>query len=187
MKGAIYTVRSKNRKIGPADSTYASIKATCPTSCALKDNGCYAQSSFTGIINARLNRRARQFSPLQVARAEAQAIDQAYGGRPIPKHRDMRIHTIGDSRSIKGTRLINSAIGRWKKRGGGVPWSYTHAWKHVPRKVWSNVSILASIESVKQVAEARQQGYAPAIVVASFPSEKMFRLEGSDVKMSSLL
>ena len=94
----------------------------------------------------------------------------------------MRLHVAGDTRVIKGARSINAAIARWKKRGGGDAWSYTHAWAHVPRKEWSNVSVLASVESVKEVEEARKMGYAPALIVPEHPSEKMYKLAGSDVR-----
>jgi hypothetical protein len=83
---------------------------------------------------------------------------------------------------MAGTKLINNAVGRWKKRGGGSAWSYTHAWKNIPRSEWFNVSILASVASVDEVAEARKQGYAPAIVVPEHSSDKAYLLPGSDVK-----
>lgn len=183
MKGSIYVQDSKNEKISgdsKVDATYASIKNTCPDTCSLKDEGCYAQTSYTGMIVQRMDRRARQNSPLQVARSEAKAIDRSYGGGAVPTGRDLRLHVSGDSRTIKGTRSLNAAVGRWKKRGGGIAWSYTHAWHHVPRKEWSNVSTLGSIESTKDVEAVRAQGYAPAIVVAHHPSEKAYKLDGSD-------
>ncbi len=52
---------------------------------------------------------------------------------------------------------------------GGRVWSYTHAWREVPRKSWGNVSVLASIEDPADAAKARAQGYQPAIVVDRFP------------------
>jgi hypothetical protein len=129
-----------------------------------------------------MNVRARQHSPLKIARAEARAIDQAYGGRKIPEGRDLRLRVSGDCRVIKGARSINAAVGRWKVRGGGDCWSYTHAWASVPRKEWTNVSILASIENVSQVAAARKMGYAPALVVAEHATEKAYTIPGSDIK-----
>lgn len=185
MNGAIYVSESGNSKINgtnKVDATYTSIQATCPTSCTLKGNGCYAQSSFVGITSSRLDKESSGFSALQVARAEAKAIDGAYNGGPVPAGRDMRIHVAGDSRTVTGTRIINKAVGRWKERGGGDCWSYTHAWKNVSRDEWSNVSILASVSCVEEVAEARKQGYAPAIVVPEFNGDKAFQLEGSDTK-----
>ena len=185
MRGAIYVEDSKNSKIagdGKADATYTSISKTCSHTCPLKDEGCYAQSSYVGLIVGRLNRRARQHSPLEVARAEARCIDEAYHGGEVPAGRDLRIHISGDSRSVKGTRAINAAVGRWKKRGGNVAWSYTHSFKKISSKEWNNVSILASIESPEQVKEARKMGYAPALVVAEHPSEKAYKLPGSNTK-----
>lgn len=185
MNGAIYVSDSGNTKImgsKKVDATYASIESSCPSSCSLKEKGCYAQLSFVGMQVRRLDREADGTSALQVARAEAKAIDDSYRGGDVPKGRDLRIHVAGDSRTIAGTKLINNAIGRWKKRGGGSAWSYTHCWKSIPRAEWNNVSILASVASIDEVAEARQQGYAPAIVVPEHTTDKAYLLEGSDVK-----
>jgi len=184
-KGAIYVSDSGNTKImgsKKVDATYAAIKYTCPDSCELKDKGCYAQTSFVGMINQRMNRRARGGSPLDLAKAEAKAIDDAYKGGAVPAGRALRIHVAGDSRTIMGTRVLNKAVGRWRQRGGGDCWSYTHAWRHVAREEWSNVSVLASVDNVADVPLAREQGYAPAMVVAEHPSEKAYQLPGSDVK-----
>lgn len=183
MNGAIYVEDSNNRKISgdsKVDATYASIKKTCPDSCSLKGQGCYAQTSYTGIIVARMDKRARQGSPLALARAEARAIDQSHKGGPIPAGRDLRVHVAGDSRTVKGTRILNAAIGRWKKRGGGFAWSYTHAWKHVRRDEWIQVSVLASIENPRDSEAVRAQGYAPALVVGEHPTDKAYKLPGSE-------
>lgn len=185
MNGAIYVSDSGNTKImgsKKVDATYVSIKASCPKDCPLMGEGCYAQMSYVGITTHRLDEEAAGFSPLQAARGEAAAIDQSYKGGPVPAGRDLRLHVAGDSRTLAGTRVINNAVKRWKKRGGGDCWSYTHAWKHVPREEWSNVSILASVTSTSEVAEARKQGYAPAIVVPEFSGDRAFKMDGSDTK-----
>lgn len=185
MRGATYVSDSGNTKImgsKKVDATYATIEGSCPSSCPLKEAGCYAQSSFVGITVRRLDTEAEGLSTLQVARAEAKAIDQSYDSGPVPKGRDLRVHVSGDSRTLAGTRLINKAIGRWKKRGGGEAWSYTHAWKNVPRDEWSNVGILASVSTVDEVTLARAQGYASAIVVPEHLSEKVYKLPDCDVK-----
>lgn len=187
MLGATYVSRSKNSKLskdGSVDCTYVSIEKTCPSSCELKDAGCYGSLSFVAFTNNRLNKEAKNLSKLEIARFEAMCIDSAYDGGAIPKNRYMRLHVIGDSTTVKGTKLINSAVGRWKKRGdsSNKVWSYTHAWKSVPRKLWSHVSMLASVDNVKDVALARERGYAPAIVVAEFNGDKVFSIEGSSTK-----
>jgi hypothetical protein len=185
MNGSIYVSDSGNAKImgtKKVDATYVSIKASCPQDCPLMGEGCYAQLGMVGIHSHRLDAEAEGFSALDAARSEAKAIDESYKAGPVPSGRDMRLHVAGDSRTIAGTRIINNAIGRWKKRGGGSCWSYTHAWKNVARAKWSNVSMLASISTTDEVQAAKDQGYAPAIVVANHPSEKAYKLEGSDVK-----
>lgn len=185
MNGAIYVCDSGNTKIMGSkkiDATYVSIKASCPTDCPLMGEGCYAELSFTGITSRRLDDKAAGFSPIQVAREEAKAIRNSYNGKKVPYNRSMRLHVAGDSRTITGTKIINKAIGDWKKRGGGDCWSYTHAWKHVPRSEWKNVSMLASVSNIDEVSKAKEQGYAPAIVVEEHPDDKVYQLNGSDVK-----
>jgi hypothetical protein len=185
MNGATYVVDSKNGKLSgdrKVDATYVSIKASCPKSCDLMGEGCYAQLGNVGIHVSRLDREAEGFSAVQAARAEARVIDESYGGKEIPYERDLRLHVSGDSRTLAGTRLINNAVGRWKQRGGGACWSYTHVWKSIHRSEWSNVSMLASVSNVAEAREARKQGYASAIVVPEHKSDKAYKLAGSDVK-----
>lgn len=185
MNGALYVVDSGNTKImgsKKVDATYTSIETSCPKSCPLKGDGCYAQLSFVGMQSRRLDNEAVGLSPIQVARNEAAAIDSSYKGGSVAEGRALRLHVAGDCRTIASAKLVNSAVGRWKIRGGGDVWSYTHAWKNVPRSAWRHVSILASVTNVSEVAAARAQGYAPSIVVPEHPSERAYALEGSDVK-----
>jgi hypothetical protein len=184
MKGALYIEDSGNSKLAGSfkiDTTYVSIKGSCSNTCPLKQNkSCYAMGSFVGLTVRRLDKRARQDSPLQLARSEARCIDESYNGGKVPWGRDLRIHTSGDSRTWAGTRIINQAVGRWKKRGGGDAFTYTHSWAHVSRQEWSNVSVLASIESVEQVAAVRAQGFAPALVVSEHKDSRAYKLENCE-------
>lgn len=182
MNGATYVENSKNSKLGKMDAVYTSIQSTCPNTCELKDNGCYAALSFVGIVSRRLDSEADGLSPLQVARAEASTIDNSYHGGKVPQGTILRLHVSGDSRTIKGSKLIDNAVDRWMRRGGRVAYSYTHAWKKVPRSNWKYTSVLASVDSIEDIKFAREQGYAPAIVVSEHKSEKAYTLPGSDVK-----
>lgn len=185
MHGAIYVSDSGNAKLmgsHKVDATYVSIQASCPKDCSLMGEGCYAQLGNVGIHTHRLDEEAKGMSALQAARAEAHAIDNSYQGRMVPWGRPLRLHVAGDSRTLAGTRIINNAVGRWQDRGGGPCWSYTHAWRNVPKEDWSNVSMLASVDSLAEVKNAHMQGYAPAIVVAEHPSDRAYYLNGSDVK-----
>jgi len=189
MSAAIYIQNSKNRKLASkkikvrVDATYAPIEKTCSDTCAMKkDNTCYAKTSYVGITNARLTKRAKKLTALQVARQEAQAIDNSYNAGSIPANTFLRLHVSGDSRTVKGSKLINSAVGRWKKRGGTEVWSYTHSWRNVPAKVWSNVNMLASVDRIQDADLAIKNGYAPALVVGEHLSDKAYTLDGSSVK-----
>lgn len=185
MSSAIYVSESGNSKINGSrkvDATYASIEATCPKTCPFKGEGCYAQTGYVAITTHRLDKRAGDSTAYQVAKEEADAINNSYNGGPVPSGRDLRIHVSGDCRGIKSAQVIAKAVDGWKKRGGNQAWSFTHAWKNVPRSAWGSVSVLASVESVADVKAAKAQGYAPAIVVPEHPSDKAFYLKGSKTK-----
>jgi len=69
---------------------------------------------------------------------------------------------------------------RWRARGGGSPWSYTHTWRTIDRAAWGPaISVLASVERPEDIEVARAAGYAAAITVEEFPSEKAFSLPGT--------
>ena len=180
-----YVYKSSNRKISSGktqvDCTYAPIKQTCPDTCKLKNNGCYAALSFVGIINKKLENSSQDLSKIDCARAEAKAIDNSYDKKVVPPV-FLRLHVSGESQTIKGSKLINSAVKRWKKRGGKQAWSYTHCWKKVPRETWSNVSMLASIDDYKDIPLAIERGYVPAIVVGEFPKLKKFEIKDSPIE-----
>lgn len=185
MSGVIYVENSKNTKLlgtKKVDSTYASIEGTCPSSCPFKDNGCYSQNSYVEMHVKKLDRQAKRLSKVALAQKEAEAIDASYHGKKVPDGRLMRLHVSGDSSTITGTKLINNAVKRWLKRGGKSVWTYTHAWKSVSRKHWSNVSVLASVSSVEEAEVARKHNYTPALVVSEFHSKKLFTLPGSDIR-----
>lgn len=187
MNGAIYVSDSKNSKLfgkEKVDATYASIEGSCSNTCPLKDSGCYAQNSYVGIVVSRLDKEAEDKDPLSIARAEAKAINEAYNGQAIPLNRSLRLHVSGDCRTVLGAKTVNKAVGNWKRRGLGnnVAWSYTHSWRTVPRSEWSNVEMLASIDSIDQATQARAHGYAPALVVSEHVSDKTYTLKGSDIK-----
>ena len=176
---------STNRKISGKHkvwATYAPIKITCPNSCELKDKGCYAQLSFVAIFNRRLEKEQEGKTPEQAARIEAASIDAAFP-KGVPQDgkkggRDGRIHVSGDCRTRKAAKIVSAAARRIKLRGAGDVWSYTHAWRNVPRTDWEGVSTLASIKTTSDVPLARSQGYAPAIVVDTHLSDKTYELDG---------
>ena len=172
---AVYVQNSKNAKLSKfgfgVDSTYCSIKATCPKDCSLKDQGCYAQTGHTFFTVKRLDDNSANKSVLAVAKEEAMAIDNAWNGGKVPNNQLLRLHVSGDATTNTAAKMISAAVNRWIKRGGKKVWAYTHAWRKVKKDSWGKVNILASVENAKDGVKALKLGYAPAIVVGSFPND----------------
>ena len=170
MKAATLVLRSKNPKIGDAAATYASIASTCPTSCPLRGEGCYAQSGHVVMTVRRLD--AAGATALEAAREEAQLIiDAALSGKAtgLP----LRLHVSGDAASDAAAAALGGAVSTWRAEGGGPVWTYTHAWRTVDRASWGpSVAVLASVESEADGREAYARGYAPALVVAEHSSPR---------------
>lgn len=169
---AIAVEASKNAKTGTVHATYAT-QASCPSDCALLNQGCYAQSGPIGITTARLNRVAAlsKPTPLTIAMAEADAIAKLSGSL------DMRIHVVGDCTTSAAASIVSKAAIA-KLKTGRRAWTYTHAWKTVDPAAWDGVSVLASTDSLSQVEVAREQGWATAAVVSQFESESVHKQQG---------
>lgn len=204
---ALVIARAANRKLAPVDlvdvgmdrkrpiarapfcsATYMPIAQTCPGSCTFKGKGCFASSGYSGRAVRRLEEFAKGKTELELALAEADAIDRLErkgvvpdGGRDGKSRRDMRLHVSGDVTDPLGLDAIAAAVARWQRRGGGSAWSFSHAWRSLPRERWRTISILASVETAAQVEEARSRSYVPALTIREFPQgAKPFRIPGSD-------
>ena len=167
----------RNVPVGPfVSSTYVSIAATCPSSCAFKGAGCYVQSGATVRHAAALDEQAKGagMSALDVIRMEANVIDRAFV-RGVPNDgarggRDLRLHVGGDVSCTSGALLLGAAARRWRERGGGRVWTYTHRWRDIASHAWGPwLSVLASAEGERDAFEAWRSGYAVAMVVPEFP------------------
>ena len=203
-----FTPKAANRKLSPVDmrpgrqrphftprrpfvsTTFTSIQATCPDTCAWKGaagapGGCYADAGFTAIKGQKLDAAGHGLAADDVIVAEAAAIDAAFRGKQVPQDgarggRDLRLHVGGDITTSKQAATLGGASSRWRARGGGTVWTFTHSWRRVARSAWGkDVSVLASVEQPHEIEEARRQGYAAALVVSDFPSDKAFSVEGT--------
>lgn len=175
-RGVMFIEASATSKLSPIEHavsvTYAPIAVTCPDTCEMKGAGCYAQSGNVALHNRRVETEAAELglTALETAQAEASAIDGAFRAG-VPQDgarggRDLRLHVSGDCALPEGARALGKAARRWRARGGGAVWTYTHAWRTVPRAAWGrSVSVLASCDKPSEVAAARKRGYAVAIVV----------------------
>jgi len=147
---------SSNSKVGKVSATYAA-QQSCPKSCALMGNGCYAESGMVGMQTRRLN-RAKQ-TAAKIARAEAQGIRALTGRFPL------RLHVVGDCKTDYAATTVSSAADEHRAKFGNAVWTYTHAWRDVARASWGNVSVLASCETIQETVEAMAKGYAAALVL----------------------
>lgn len=168
----LYIENSKNSKIGKIDATYAPIEQTCPDTCQLKDNGCFASLSFVGIHNTRIEKLSIGTPKVALAKEEADLIKLHADSKTKSKY--LRIHVSGDSTTITGTKLLAKAANSWIKNEDERVYTYTHAWNKVERKHWGNISCLASVDSEDQISKAKLNGYAVAIVVPEFTSKKAY-------------
>jgi hypothetical protein len=171
-----YHTRERPHPAGPyVSSTSVSISKTCPSSCAFKDRGCYAQEGFTSKSQRTMDAAARELSTLDVIRDEVRKIDAAFGGGRVPRDgarggRDLRLHVGGDVGNARGAIVLAAAARRWRDRGGGAVWTFTHHWRSIPRALWGGaLSVLASCETASDVREARAAGYPVALTVPQFP------------------
>lgn len=174
---ATATHNSENRKLGLMAATYVT-QGSCPSSCPLYHSGCYAEQGLVGIQTRRLNRNAPDgATPEQIAQAEAEAID----AMPIVRDNPLRLHVVGDCATEEAARIVSAAAERYMDRGGGPAYTYTHAWRDVPRDAWGRVSVLASCEHPGDRQLANERGYAAALIVDSLPSTGRFSYHGVQV------
>ena len=167
MFGAFATENSNNSKIGKASQTSAS-QHSCPTTCPFRKAGCYAELGYAGIHTQRLNKSGVE-DVIEIAQHEAQAI------RELSGELDLRIHVVGDCSTDDAARIVSEAAENHMLKHGKKAWSYTHA-HNVERKSWGEVSVLRSCEKLSQVKQANEDGYAAAMVVPEFESEKPYNI-----------
>lgn len=105
---------------------------------------------------------------ITIARREAAGIDK------IPAVRPLRVHVSGDCRNKTTAKIVGSAMVRYEHRARRVrdqkgrpvrAWTYTHAWRDVHAKHWQGANVVASIEAVNQIEQARSMGYKACAMV----------------------
>ncbi len=185
---AIAALKTGNKKVGNCYVTSAG-QASCPNgknssyTCPFLTKGCYAESGPQGFTTGKLNRNGATASSLQIAKAEAAALGelndylQTYESGPS---KPLRLHIVGDAVTTEAVQVLEEACRPFIRKednqdglpGGGrgvtKTWAYTHGWRDVPRSAWGDISILASCETIEDMNEAHNRGYAIAAVVTSY-------------------
>jgi len=159
-KLVIAVEKSSNGKTGVVSSTYAPIQS-CPNTCPFLDKGCYAQSGPTGIHLRRINKEAKDScreAPEVIAKEEARAIKGLTGKNPL------RLHVVGDCKTVESAELLREASKEYTDKHKQPVWTYTHAWREIPRDAWGGISVLASCETEEDCISAMDKGYAASII-----------------------
>jgi hypothetical protein len=155
---------SQNAKIGLCSATYVS-QVTCPATCPLKGNGCYAETGHVGIQTRRLNNASQGYTPEQVSFMEADLVRKYARKNALP----LRLHVVGDVPTQAAAEALGDAGTHYTKVSNAPVWTYTHNWREITRDAFGTVSVLASCESIKDAAVAYEAGYAAAVVVEQHP------------------
>lgn len=150
---------------GKASATYVS-QHTCPKACPLRGKGCYAEYGKTGIVINRL-KASKEYRPSMIAKAEAKGILALSATKPL------RLHVVGDAFNGRCSAILAEAAEIYTAKHGMPVWTYTR--NHVtPRSDWGSISVLRSCTSLRQAETANKAGYASALIVKEFKSDKKY-------------
>lgn len=171
---------TKLSKTGNVSATWAS-QASCPNSCPLKTNGCYAEAGRAALSTRRLNERTDASAltgralTLEIARQEAAEILKLSGRRKL------RVHAVGDCTDNDTAGIVGSAMVAHEAKHGKAAWTYTHAAADIDQAAWNGARVLASCQSVDEVRRFRSKGYGTALIVPPHPTNKIYDYQGERV------
>lgn len=160
---ATVVLRSENRKLGKIAATYTA-KHTCPQDCPML-RVCYGKAGPLHWQWLRVTKAAPKNAFHEIA-------EEARKLTTLPDGSIVRLHVVGDCGSNRGARLLAKACARLSA------FTYTHFWRKVARRSWGKVAVLASCETTRGVKTAQRRGYATALVVGEFESEKAYYKDG---------
>jgi hypothetical protein len=155
------TPNGNNAKIGPGvGTTYRPVGITCPTSCPLLGNGCYAQR---GRVAIQAQRSANDDGDLM-----------RLAGNTLVRHLVSGDWLRSDSRGRKvlDRVFVRAVIALHRKCPWLTGWGYTHAREEFsrakinPADLPKNLHILASCETLEQKAGHNAAGWRTARVIA---------------------
>lgn len=158
------TPKSDNRKTGPMAAVYRPVGLTCPASCPLLNNGCYAQRGPANLVANRSKKTTFDFDSL-IAK--------------MPRNiNTIRLNVTGDFLDESGNpdlTYINALKEAAKKNPDITFYGYTHAWKELTpyfKDMPENVHVLASVNNKDEAKEAKALGWHYARVTESYDREK---------------
>jgi len=153
------TPKSANRKTGPMAAIYREVGATCPSSCPMLNNGCYARRGPTA-IHAKAS-AAKVFNFDDLISRMSKGIDT------------VRLNVTGDFLKADGTPdedYLDALEAAAKKYPNITFYGYTHAWDILAGRIKAmpkNVTILASVNSKEDARKAAVIGLTYARVTST--------------------
>jgi len=158
------TPKSANRKTGPMAAIYRPVGLTCPNTCPLLNNGCYAQRGPAALVARRSQKKTFNFDDL---------INK------MPRNINViRLNVTGDFLDENGQvdkSYLNALIKAAKKYPDIFFYGYTHAWRELTgwlKKFPKNVKIWASVNSKPEASEAKAAGWDYARVTTEHDRER---------------
>jgi len=150
------TMRTQNRKTGPVALSTLRTQTSCPTDCALFNNGCYAENSTSG----------GGAGPFRIAGRGASDLDDLREKlRKLRRGDVVRLNVSGDYLLADGTPdheyiAVTNTIPPYV-----TVISYTHAWRRLtPDMFRDHARPNASCDLAEDVPEAIAAGWAAVVV-----------------------
>jgi hypothetical protein len=175
--------RSHDRKLtanGNVSATWVA-QQSCPTSCPLLKNGCYAEVNKPGLHTHRMNKKVAARKKSKTAIRKMLVDLEVAGIRKLTGKRKLRVHVVGDAPTAAAATAIGTAMLAHQAKQGKVAWTYTHAWRDVPVQAWKGANVLASCNNVTEVASARAAGYGTSVIVPPHPTNKIYQFGGEQI------
>lgn len=158
-----------NTKLGTSVvTTTLPIRATCSTDCMHhpdREGTCYA---YNGPMMWHQRRMESKIDPsFDIGGMEANQLDASAKPGSL-----VRLHVAGEWIDAAHVKRVVRVVKSKSLRA----WSYTHKWRKFKATSFKGLSILASCDSLQDAVQAWIKGYAPALVVAKFESDKAYPL-----------
>jgi hypothetical protein len=155
----LIALKSANAKLGDVVATYRPVGETCPQSCSLLNNGCYAQRSFTALQSKRSKDRD-------------DVIETILKG----KRRIIRWNVSGDAfRDDKlDVEFVQQVVDFHKEHQEFKGWMYTHRiqdWDKagfVSSSIPENLQVIASVDTEQDIQYCIKNGWKYATVTQEY-------------------
>lgn len=196
---------SHNTKVGPQEIEYPLVgkprhspdeaqgrfvgtsalatEPTCPNHCPWKKKGCSARAN--SHKQHALEAAAHGWTADQIMREEDRLIRETLppGMEEYPGLWDFRGHEAGDFINAEHARLLAGTTEWMLGLGVRAVWFYTRRWMEIAREDFGEIQILASVVNANEMNEAHALGFRPAILRPFFPGRRLFKVNGSDLRL----